>query len=201
LDAIQGLGVFPLNVEAAGVDFFAADGHKWMLGPEGAGVFYVKREHLDRLRPHTVGWNSVAGARDFDHIELRLRRSAARYESGSQNMVGLLAMRASLDLLERFGLSADRSLLADRVLQIGDYACERLARIGARIASDRRDPAAHGSGIVSFELPDRDPKAAAEACAERHVALSCRSGRLRISPHAYNNEEDVERLIAALTAG
>jgi selenocysteine lyase/cysteine desulfurase len=199
LDAIQGLGVFPIDVQATGVDFLAADGHKWMLGPEGAGLLYVKREHLDRLRPHTVGWNSVVGRRDFDRIDLRLRPEAARYEGGSQNMVGFHALGASLDLLERFGLSAHRSAVAERVLANVDYACQRLASLGARIASDRREPQRHGSGILSFDFPDRDANTVAGVCAAGGVALSCRGGRLRISPHAYNNEEDVERLIGALT--
>jgi selenocysteine lyase/cysteine desulfurase len=200
LDAIQGFGVFPIDVRASGVDFLAADGHKWMLGPEGAGLLYVKREHLDRLRPHTVGWNSVVGARDFSRVELRLRPEAARFEGGSQNMVGFHALGASLDLLERCGLSAQQSAVADRVLAIVDHACKRLVHSGARIASDRSELQRHGSGILSFELPDRDAKAVVRACAAARVALSCRGGRLRISPHAYNNEEDVERLIAALTA-
>ncbi len=201
LDAIQGLGVFPLDVRATDVDFFAADGHKWMLGPEGAGLLYVKHEHLDRLRPLGVGWNSVCESRNFDRVELRFRPTATRYEGGSQNMVGFHGLGASLELLERFGLSAQRSAVADRVLAIGDHACERLARLGARIASFRGDGGRHASGIISFELPDRDPQDVVRACAQQQVVLSCRHGRLRISPHAYNNEEDIDRLITALNDG
>jgi selenocysteine lyase/cysteine desulfurase len=91
LDAIQGLGVFPIHVQRLGLDFLAADGHKWLLGPEGAGIFYVRREHLTRLRPLSVGWNSVVGAHDFGRIDLDLRPDAARYEGGSRNMAGLAA--------------------------------------------------------------------------------------------------------------
>src|SRR5262245_21773079 len=76
LDAIQGLGVFPLDVRECGVDFLAADGHKWLLGPEGAGLFFVKQEHLSRLRPLMVGWNSVVQGNDYGNIELRLREDA-----------------------------------------------------------------------------------------------------------------------------
>ena len=92
LDAIQGLGVFPLDVRKTPVDFLAADGHKWLLGPEGAGIFFIRREHLDRLRPVGVGWNSVRGAHDFSRIELLFKDTAARYEGGSQNVAGLSAL-------------------------------------------------------------------------------------------------------------
>ena len=73
VDAIQGLGAFPLDAHAAGIDFLAADSHKWMLGPEGAGLLFVRREHLDRLRPLGVGWHSVAHSFDYTKIELDLK--------------------------------------------------------------------------------------------------------------------------------
>jgi cysteine desulfurase / selenocysteine lyase len=192
LDAIQGLGVFPLDVRQTPVDFLAADGHKWLLGPEGAGLFFTRREHLDLLRPVGVGWNSVRNDQDFSHIELVFKDTAARYEGGSQNVAGLSALEASLGLLSQFGLPA----ICQRVLEITDLACQRLAEVGAVILSDRTET--HRSGIVSFELPGRDPQALRRQCFERNVALSCRAGRLRISPHCYNNAEDVERLIESL---
>ena len=192
LDAIQGLGVFPLNVRHTPIDFLAADGHKWLLGPEGAGVFFCRREHLDLLRPVGVGWNSVRGHEDFSHIDLVFRDTAARYEGGSQNVAGLSALGASIDFLAGFGMQA----ISRRVWEVSDLACQRLAEIGAVIHSDR-SPAGK-SGIVSFEVPGRDPHALRRRCVERQVLLSCRAGRLRISPHAYNDTEDVERLIEAL---
>ena len=192
LDAIQGLGVFPLDVRKTPVDFLAADGHKWMLGPEGAGLFYVRREHLDRLRPIGVGWNSVARSYDFNHIELSLKPTAARYEGGTYNMPGLAAFGASLQLLAEYSTEQ----IAARVLAVTDELCERLARIGAKIVSCR-DPR-HASGIVSFELPGRDPMQVRRECRERQVLVSCRAGRLRASPHAYCNTGDIDRLIASL---
>jgi cysteine desulfurase / selenocysteine lyase len=192
LDAIQGLGVFPLDVRHTPVDFLAADGHKWLLGPEGAGIFFTRREHLDLLRPVGVGWNSVRHAHDFSRIELVLKDTAARYEGGSQNVAGLSALAASLDLLGQFGMDA----ISGRVLEITDLCCRRLEAMGAVVLSDRTP--AHKSGIVSFELPGRDPQALRRQCFERKVLLSCRAGRLRISPHCYNNAEDMERLIEAL---
>lgn len=197
LDAIQGLGVFPLDVLASGIDFLAADGHKWMLGPEGAGLFYIRQQHLDMLRPLGVGWNSVVHRFDYTRIALQLRPEAARYEGGSHNMAGFLALGASLELLAECGLSPNGSALADCVLAIAAHAMHRLDAIGAEVHSPRDD--AVRSGIISFTLPGRDPAEVRTHCLQSGVALACRDGRLRISPHAYNNEEDVERLIAALT--
>jgi cysteine desulfurase/selenocysteine lyase len=193
LDAIQALGVFELDVRRTPVDFLAADGHKWLLGIEGAGIFYIRREHLRRLRPVGVGWNSVVRCHDFQHIELTLKDTAERYEGGSQCTAGLIALAASLELLMGYGAEA----LGRRILEVTEQACRGLREIGAVLRSDRSPQRA--SGIVAFELPGRDPLALKKHCLQRNVVLSCRAGRLRISPHAYNNEQDVQRLVQALT--
>jgi selenocysteine lyase/cysteine desulfurase len=195
LDAIQGLGVFPLDVRRSGVDFLAADGHKWLLGPEGAGLFYARREHLDMLRPLGVGWHSVVHSGDYSRIELNLRPAASRYEGGTYNVAGLAGLGASLELV--LGLGAES--IGKRLLEVADLMCRRLMEIGARIASHRDRPE-HSSGIVSFELPGCDPTTARKHCLAHGVVLSSRAGRLRVSPHAYTNEDDIERLVAALRA-
>jgi selenocysteine lyase/cysteine desulfurase len=186
-----------MDVNDFGVDFLAADGHKWMLGPEGAGIAYIRREHLNRLRPLGVGWHSVPTGQDYTHIELNLRPTAARYEGGSQNNAGMIALGASLKLLMGLGIES----IAASILDVTDRACERLTGIGAKIASDRRAEHRGGeqrSGIVSFELPGRDPMAVKRHALRQNVVFGCRAGRLRISPHAYNNEEDLDRLVEAL---
>jgi cysteine desulfurase/selenocysteine lyase len=196
LDAIQGVGAFPLDVNEMGIDFLAADGHKWMLGPEGAGIAYFRREHLDKLRPFGVGWHSVTQT-DYSQVELNLKPTAARYEGGTQNNAGMLALGASLRLLTDLGIDS----VATSILDITDRACERLIEFGAKIVSDRRPDHRGGqqrSGIVSFELPGRDPMAVKRHAMHQNVVFGCRAGRLRISPHAYNNEEDLDRLIQAL---
>src|SRR5262249_50167895 len=88
VDAIQGLGVLPLDVRQPPIDFLAADGHKWLLGPEGAGVFYIRRELVEMLHPVGIGWNSVEGALDFSKIDFRLKPHAGRWESGTLNVGG-----------------------------------------------------------------------------------------------------------------
>jgi selenocysteine lyase/cysteine desulfurase len=193
VDAIQALGAFPLNVAETPVDFLAADGHKWLLGPEGAGIFYLRREHLDRLRPLGLGWNSVVHCHDFSRIELVLKDTAARYEGGTANVPGLLGLGASLELLRQFGTES----ISRRILEVTTLACQRLAAIGAELHTDRSG--SHQSGIVAFALPGRDPAAVRRHCLGRGIVLSCRAGRLRISPHAYNDAGDVDRLIEALS--
>lgn len=192
LDAIQGLGVFPLDVRASGVDFLAADGHKWLLGPEGAGLCYVKKEHLDLLRPFGLGWNSVVRPREYSDPDPRVESSAARYEGGTWPMGGFVGFERSLEFL----LSFEGEERAARVLEVSERLCERLRTAGAEIVSDRGPQRA--SGIVAFELPGREPHEVRRRCLERDVVLSVRDGRLRTSPHAYNNDEDAERLVEAI---
>jgi cysteine desulfurase/selenocysteine lyase len=219
LDAIQGLGMFPLDVQSAGIDFLAADGHKWLLGPEGAGLFYVRQEHLDLLRPIGIGWNSSIHAGDFTRPEMALKPTAERYEGGTYPVATLVGLAESLRLLT----SVPTEAIAARLLEITDTLCERLRRRGATIVSDRtgarrtdcqsvRDGGeAHGgridnpsyvtdrrSGIVAFDLPGRDPTEIRARCRAASVILNCRGGHVRVSPHVYNNGDDLDRLVAAL---
>jgi selenocysteine lyase/cysteine desulfurase len=196
LDAIQGLGVFPLDVAAAGVDFLAADGHKWMLGPEGAGLLYIRHEHLDRLRPLMVGWNSVTQGSDYTRVELNIRPAAARYEGGSQNMVGFAGLGASLDLLTSLGVGPHGSPVAEHVLAITDYACDSLQSLGATLHAPRTEP--HRSGIVTFNLPGQDANIVRRKLEAARIIVRCRAGGLRISPHGYATREEIDRLIHEL---
>lgn len=195
VDAIQGLGVFPIDVQAAAIDFLVADGHKWMLGPEGAGVLYIRREHLDRLRPVGMGWNSVIDPFTFES-DGQWRNSAARYEGGSHNLAGLMAWGASLDLLASLGWSAKSNPLADRVLELADYAVEQIQQRGGRLLYARDE--AHRSGIVTFSWPNASPEDLRRRCRQAGVAVSARGGGLRVSAHAYNEPEELDRLFDAL---
>lgn len=192
VDAIQGLGVFPLDVSHTSIDFLAADGHKWMLGPEGAGLFYLRREHLDLLRPIGVGWHSVAHASDYNRIELNYKPTAARYEGGTQNMVGFLGLAASLELLLQYGQQA----IGERIVQLTDLLCQRLEAAGAMLYTVREGD--HRSGIVSCEFPGRDSLQLKQKLLQAGVVCSARGGKLRFATHAYNNEADIERAIVGL---
>jgi selenocysteine lyase/cysteine desulfurase len=192
VDAIQGLGAFPLDVRETPIDFLAADGHKWLLGPEGAGIAYLRRDRLPLLRATGVGWNSVVQGSDFSHIELRLRPNAARYEGGTLNMAGMMGMGASIGLLSSLGVEN----IAAAILEISDLACAEVQRLGARVISPRDGD--ERSGILSFEMPGADVAAVRRHLLARGVAAAYRHGRVRVSPHAYNDEADISRLIEAL---
>ncbi|HTN76531.1 MAG TPA: aminotransferase class V-fold PLP-dependent enzyme [Pirellulaceae bacterium] len=197
LDAIQGLGIFPLDVRRTDVDFLAADGHKWLLGPEGAGLFYIRQNLLDRLRPLNVGWHSVPKAHDFSQAKWSPKPEAQRYEGGSQNMAGMIALGASLDLLVEYGAGPQATALSDRLLEVTTLACEKLQSAGARIVSDRSSRA-HSANIVAFEMPGQESAEVRQRLWQRDVNLSVRHGWLRIAPHVYTNTDDLERLVSAL---
>jgi selenocysteine lyase/cysteine desulfurase len=194
LDAIQGLGVFPLDLRRTPIDFLAADGHKWLLGPEGAGIFYIRRELVERLHPVGVGWNSVVGAFDYSRIDFELKPHAGRWESGSLNVGGILALGASLDVLLPIGVEA----ISARVLELTDYLCHQVMQFGqAKVYSSRLPGEA--SGIVSLMMPEsQDLRALVGTCRANGLVINHRGGRLRVSPHFYNTFEELDKLLLCL---
>jgi selenocysteine lyase/cysteine desulfurase len=195
VDAIQGLGVLPLELRRTPIDFLAADGHKWLLGPEGAGVFWIRRELVERLHPVGVGWHSVVGAWDFSTIDFRLKPNAGRWESGTLNIGGIVALGASLDLLLRVGVES----LTARIHELTDRLCQSVDRAGWSVFSSRLDR--EWSGIVSLTPPaGRDPAATVKWLRGQGVAVNHRAGRLRVSPHAYNTFEEIDRVVEFLGA-
>jgi cysteine desulfurase/selenocysteine lyase len=192
VDAIQGLGVLPLDVQQTPIDFLAADGHKWLLGPEGAGIFYIRRDMVERLRPVGIGWNSVIHARDFSRIDFRLKPHAGRWESGSLNVAGIVALGGSLELLLEIGIPAIR----DRVFELTDHLSERAAHAGLTVFSSRT--AADKSAIVSFVPSGDDVRIVVRRCRERNIVINQRAGRIRISPHFYNSIDELDRVVEQL---
>lgn len=207
LDAIQGLGVFPLDVRLADIDFFSADGHKWLMSPEGAGVFFCKEELLDQIRPRVVGWNSVKNSYDFSKVELTLKNSAARYEAGTQNMSGILAMGASLDLITEAGVCHHESSIGHRVIELTHTLAAAMSELGFDCQSHRRESdqdanlrfSNHSSGIIAFSKSGSDPTLLRSRLLENGVVTSVRNGFLRFSPHAYNNLADIDRTLEVLS--
>jgi cysteine desulfurase/selenocysteine lyase len=193
VDAIQGLGVLSLDVERTPIDFLSADGHKWLLGPEGAGVFFVRRDLVELLRLVSVGWNSVVGAWDFSTIDFTLKPHAGRWENGTLNVGGVVALGASLGLLLEIGIDA----VERRVLELTDHLCERALGAGIEVFSSRM--LGDRSGIVSLVVPGADVKELVRRCRGAGIVVNQRAGRLRVSPHCYNTHEEIDRLVELLT--
>jgi selenocysteine lyase/cysteine desulfurase len=197
VDAIQSLGVLPLDVKAMNIDYFSADGHKWLLGPEGAGVFYCRRELIERTRPLMVGWMNVVDALNYGNYNFTLRADAGRFECGSHNVMGLLALKASVDMLNAVGTGK----IAQRLRELGDMLIEGLALKGYHLLSPRDKW--QWSGIVSFATRKPNPDAEHHRIfktlrKQQQTEIAVREGRLRVSPHFYNTEEQIARLIERL---
>jgi selenocysteine lyase/cysteine desulfurase len=194
VDAIQGLGALSLDVKRDCIDALSADGHKFLLGPEGAAILFISERVLERIRPTMVGWLSVKN--DFDNLldyRLEYRDGAARFISGSLNVVGIHGLGASIDLLLEVGI--DR--IEKHLLALTDHLAEGLQARGYYLISSRRPGEA--SAIVCCT---HDRSSAAELCqrlAERRIIVSHRLGRLRIAPHLYNTKEEMDALLETLT--
>jgi len=210
VDAIQGLGIIPLDLSRTSVDFLAADGHKWMLGPEGAGVLFVRQEHLDRLRPIGIGPNSIGFSgsylaevtNDSDTTDCyRVARplqpremwsAARRFEGGTANAGGILALGASLDLLLSFRIEA----IWSRLCEVTDQLRQTLDSLNFTVRSSAEPM--RRSGIVSCEVSADDRRRILAIAKPAGVVLNFREGLMRFSPHAYTNNADLDRLHSVL---
>lgn len=195
VDAIQSLGVFPIDVQRTPIDAFSADGHKWLLGPEGAGIGYIRREWVERLHPVGVGANSVVRPYAFSTIDFTLKPHAGRWEGGAYNVPGITALGASLELLMGAGIEN----VERRVLELTDYLCERAVSAGLEVFSSRQS--GEKSGIVSLVSRAAPPEELVKRCRAAGVIVNNRAGRLRVSPHAYNTEGELDRLLEVVKAG
>lgn len=191
VDAIQGLGVFPIDVQQTPIDALSADGHKWLLGPEGAGIGYIRREWVERLHPFGVGAFSVLNPLAFSTIDFRLKPHAGRFEGGALNIPGITAMGASIELFLNAGIENIRR----RVVELTDYLCDAALSQGWSVFSSRAD--AEKSGIVSLIHPALPSHEVMKRCRAASVIVNSRAERVRVSPHAYNTEADIDRIFAA----
>jgi len=191
VDAIQSLGVLPLDVARLGIDFLSADGHKWLCSVEGAGIFYCAAALQDRLRPRVVGWRNVADPRDFDTYQSALQASAVRYEEGTPNTGGIFALGGAIDLVLELGVDA----IAERVLALTERLVVGLRERGASVVSPR---GAEASGIVAFRLAGEEPRRTAARLRDERFCVVMRRGCVRASPHFYNDEDEIDALLAAL---
>ena len=190
---MQGVGVIPAEFAAWNVDVVASGPHKWLCAPRGVGVLYLAPQVRDRLRPLEPGWASVAHRGEWTNLDLVFDDSARRFEGGSPNEAGTIALGASLDVLLRAGV--------DRIWAHVDGLCQRmtegLTALGpVRLLSDRTE--AGRSGIVTFVVDGLPSTAVVEQLERKRFVCAPRGGGVRLSPHAYIDESEVDALVDAV---
>ena len=193
VDAIQQLGAQPFDVQASGCAFAMADGHKWLLGPEGLGVFYCRRDLREQLELHEYGWHMLEDVGNYDRRDWQPARTARRFECGSPNMLGAMALEASLSLLEEVGLDEAGRLIEERIAHLHR---EIAALPGARLLSPAQP--ARRAGILTFTLAGQDNLRLFEALKQEQVVCAQRGGGIRLSPHFYTPERVLEETLAVL---
>jgi selenocysteine lyase/cysteine desulfurase len=192
VDAIQGMGAFPIDARAWHIDALAADGHKWMLGPEGCGILYINRELQERVEPVEFGWTNVAGYADYGSRDMALRQDAGRYECGTLNTIGCFGLKASIELLLEIG----QGEIAPVIQNLGDRIAAGAEAKGYEILC-RRTPET-SAGIVSFRKPGIAAPEVVRVLREQNIVAAPRAGWVRTSPHFYVSPEEIDRLIDAL---
>ncbi len=190
VDAIQSVGAVAFDVQTIGADFVAADGHKWMLGPEGLGFFYVRAERRNALKLTQYGWHMVEAIGDFDRTEWQPADSARRFECGSPNMLSIHALSASLSLLLEVGMEK----VENRVLANSRYLFDALARIpGVELITAPQE--GRFAGIVTFRVADQESDKIFAALHTNQVFCAQRAGGIRLSPHVYTPRPALETAI------
>lgn len=193
VDAIQALGVFPVDVQAMNIDFLASGGHKWLCGPEGCGFFYCSRPLLGHLRPATAGYMAMKDPFDFGHYRFEFTDTARKFDTGGYNIAGIHGLGAAIELWLDLGIEP----ISTRILALTDRLVEGLRSKGYRIISARRPEEA--SGIVAFASDVHNQEQIQQHLQnEYRIEIAVREGRLRASPHVYNTPEEIDQLIEVL---
>lgn len=192
VDGTQSLGALRFDVQQYRPDVLAVHGYKWLISPNGAGFLYVTPELRARLKPNVVGWRSHHDWRNVDNLHHGtpvFSDKAEKYEGGGLSFALLYGMGASIDMMLEIGPQA----IEARVLGLADQVRHELRKLGGQVADYR-------SAIVAARFPDADVSQLARSLRERRVLVAARKGHLRVSPHFYNNEADVETFATELQA-
>lgn len=194
VDGAQAVGHIPVDVGALGCDFYAIPGQKWLLGPEGTGGLYVRRDAMDMIDPGRVGWASY-DFKLFINDEFELYQDARRFETGTMHSPAFAGLVTSIEMLEAIGWDA----IEQRAAQLSQMAAQRLGTIpGVRVISPMNPP----TGLLTFEVPGQDPEHIVRKLWRDHrviIRTIPKLSALRASFHAFNSEDDVDRLIYALS--
>lgn len=189
VDAIQGLGAFPLDVRKCHIQALAADGHKWLMGPEGCGILYIQKDLQDSIEPVEFGWTNIAGYNDYACRDMALRPDAGRYECGTLNTIGCYGLRAAIE----FVLEAGVENIGNAVQALGDQIFEGVRRKGYETLGERTP--SNGAGIVSFRKEGVDSRLIVRQLKDKNIVAAPRQGWVRMSPHFYISPTEIETVI------
>lgn len=192
VDAIQILGALPFSAEQVNADFVVADGHKWMLGPEGLALFYCRRAVQDQLILRQHGWHMVAEPGDYTRRDWQPASTAKRFECGSPNMLGAHALNASLSLLQDTGMDAVADALQQRVQRLIEGLNDKGAALLSAPAPQRR------AGIVTFRMPEEAAGDTFQRLKKNGVVCAERGGGVRFSPHFYTADSVIDQALELL---
>lgn len=194
IDGIQSLGALPFSVEEAGAHFVVADGHKWMLGPEGVALLYVDPELRTQLDLCQYGWHMVADRGHFERRDWTPADDATRFECGSPNTLGIRALEASLALLEEVGVEQVAAAITERATRLIELIDGQGFEVLSPRAPERR------AGIVTFRVPGISSELLYRELMGQRVICAHRGGGVRLSPHFYTTHETLERAIEMAAA-
>jgi len=196
LDAIQTLGAFPTTVEH--VDFLAADAHKWLLGPCGAGIFYVRRELQEKLTPPVYGWHNVRNPNFVAQEKIEFRGDARKFEAGTQNLIGVTGLISAMELALEVGVEN----ITTELLRKRAWLVPELQKRGYSVLNADAKPG-NAHSITSFYQDGKDLAAVHKKLSEAGMVTSLRTDRsgknyIRISPHFYNTDDELRRVLELL---
>ncbi len=196
VDAIQSLGAISLDVQACQADFVMADGHKWLMGPEGVALFYCRAGVMDRLDLQQYGWHMVEEQGNYDNPAWHLAVTARRFECGSPNMTGIHALNASLSLIHETGMST----IEKRVTENSRYLIDYFSAHDADFHLLTPSGGPRHAGIVTFRPLHESTGALHERLQNENVICALRGGGIRFSPHYYTPREQLDRVLRLLEA-
>src|SRR5437868_1210010 len=192
INASQSAGAFAIDVKRMKIDALCATGHKWLLSGYGSGFVYLSRELLDQSLPRSIGWLSVEDPFEMRNDEFRPRHdAAARVELGCPHFAGIFSLGASLDLIAEIGMSNIQA----RALELNRLLTSRLAENGWKVLSPLQNEGARSAEtLVELDQPGK----AVRQLFGRGVIVTEKPQGIRVATHFFNNEQDVERLMAGL---
>ncbi len=194
VDAIQSIGALRFDVREIGADFVMADGHKWMLGPEGLAIFYSRPEARERLHLNQYGWHMVEAVGDFEQKSWEISKTSRRFESGSPNMLGIHTLNASISLLLESGIET----IEQEVLKRSEYLFRLVSTIPDLEMITSSEPGRY-AGIVTFRKIDADNEAIYEHLMKHNVLCAYRSGGMRLSPNFHTPYAHLDTAIEMIT--